>query len=73
MKCLYMKDYDISNLENETLLFIVTSTFGNGDPPENDEQFKKRIFGMKKNKWFIKLKYSTQQNLILLLKFFFCK
>lgn len=32
-----MKDYNISNLENETLVFIVTSTFGNGDPPENDE------------------------------------
>lgn len=30
-----MKDYDPSNLPHEKLMLIVTSTFGNGDPPEN--------------------------------------
>jgi sulfite reductase alpha subunit-like flavoprotein len=34
-----MKDYDVVNLEHETLLLIVTSTFGNGDAPENGEVF----------------------------------
>lgn len=32
-----MADYDISSMEHEALLLIVTSTFGNGDPPENGE------------------------------------
>ena len=32
-----MSDYDISNIEHEALLLVVTSTFGNGDPPENGE------------------------------------
>jgi sulfite reductase alpha subunit-like flavoprotein len=32
-----MSDYDISEIEQETLLVVVTSTFGNGDPPENGE------------------------------------
>ena len=69
-KCLNIKDYDFSNLENETLLFIITSTFGNGDPPENDEDFKKKIFGMKRNKWYVFsdlfLKLITQININLL-------
>lgn len=32
-----MSDYDISNIEHEALLLVITSTFGNGDPPENGE------------------------------------
>ena len=32
-----MAEYDIFKLEHETLVLVVTSTFGNGDPPENGE------------------------------------
>lgn len=32
-----MNDYDVANLEHETLLLCISSTFGNGDPPENGE------------------------------------
>lgn len=30
-----MDEYNICDLENETLLLVVTSTFGNGDSPGN--------------------------------------
>lgn len=32
-----MQDYTYPDMENEQLVLIVTSTFGNGDPPENGE------------------------------------
>lgn len=32
-----MEEYDIVHLEHEALVLVVTSTFGNGDPPENGE------------------------------------
>lgn len=32
-----MDEYDVVSLEHETLVLVVTSTFGNGDPPENGE------------------------------------
>jgi nitric-oxide synthase, brain len=48
-KLFNMSDYDIVNLEHESLLLIVTSTFGNGDPPENGEEFKKFITQIKKD------------------------
>uniref|UniRef100_A0A8C5U4A0 nitric-oxide synthase (NADPH) n=1 Tax=Malurus cyaneus samueli TaxID=2593467 RepID=A0A8C5U4A0_9PASS len=33
-KVLCMDEYDVVALEHETLVLVVTSTFGNGDPPE---------------------------------------
>ena len=32
-----MEEYSHPDIENEQLVLIVTSTFGNGDPPENGE------------------------------------
>ncbi len=32
-----MEDYNFSELEKESLLIVVTSTFGNGDCPGNGE------------------------------------
>ncbi len=32
-----MADYDVKKLERELLVIIVTSTFGNGEGPENGE------------------------------------
>lgn len=32
-----MDEYDVINIEHETLMLVCTSTFGNGDPPENGE------------------------------------
>lgn len=42
-----MDAYDTLHLEHETLLLIVTSTFGNGDPPENGESFAKQLQAIK--------------------------
>ncbi|CAH0554483.1 unnamed protein product [Brassicogethes aeneus] len=44
-----MSDYDISSIEHEALLIVVTSTFGNGDPPENGEEFAKNLYTLKMN------------------------
>lgn len=44
-----MADYDISSIEHEALLLVVTSTFGNGDPPENGEVKKIKIEIFEKN------------------------
>ncbi|OWR52517.1 nitric oxide synthase [Danaus plexippus plexippus] len=41
-----MSDYDVFSIEHETLLLIVTSTFGNGEPPANGEGFAKHLFQM---------------------------
>ncbi|XP_057655799.1 nitric oxide synthase-like protein isoform X1 [Diorhabda carinulata] len=42
-----MEDYDISNIEHEALLLVVTSTFGNGNPPENGEEFAQNLYAVK--------------------------
>uniref|UniRef100_A0A8C0GNB9 nitric-oxide synthase (NADPH) n=1 Tax=Chelonoidis abingdonii TaxID=106734 RepID=A0A8C0GNB9_CHEAB len=43
---LCMDEYDIVSLEHETLVLVVTSTFGNGDPPESGESFAKALMEM---------------------------
>nr|XP_017206470.1 nitric oxide synthase, inducible isoform X1 [Danio rerio] len=42
-----MEDYNVSELEKESLLIVVTSTFGNGDCPGNGESFKKQLLSLK--------------------------
>ena len=51
-KTICMSDYKVSNMENETILLIVASTFGNGDPPENGVEFKKSLCEMKNTSKF---------------------
>lgn len=46
-KMMCMSDYDITELEHETLLLIIVSTFGNGDPPENGEEFLNHLQSLK--------------------------
>ncbi|XP_022086266.1 nitric oxide synthase, brain-like isoform X2 [Acanthaster planci] len=45
-KVMCMEEYDVVHLEHETLLLIVTSTFGNGDPPENGEEFGRYLMDL---------------------------
>ncbi|CAG7730913.1 unnamed protein product [Allacma fusca] len=47
-----MDDYDVINIEHETLILVVTSTFGNGDPPENGESFAHSLYAIKMNQGF---------------------
>ncbi|XP_054565257.1 nitric oxide synthase, inducible [Eptesicus fuscus] len=46
-KVLCMDEYRLSSLEEEQLLLVVTSTFGNGDSPGNGEKLKKSLFMLK--------------------------
>ncbi|XP_067834486.1 nitric oxide synthase 1-like [Heptranchias perlo] len=41
-----MDEYDVINLQHETLVLVVTSTFGNGDPPENGQIFADDLMEM---------------------------
>ncbi|NWQ82251.1 NOS2 protein, partial [Columbina picui] len=44
---LCMDEYNISDLEKETLLLVVTSTFGNGDSPNNGKTLKDSLLKLK--------------------------
>lgn len=46
-KVISMDEYDVVDLEHETLVLAVTSTFGNGDPPENGEKFGAALMEMR--------------------------
>ncbi|KAB1266084.1 Nitric oxide synthase; inducible [Camelus dromedarius] len=46
-RVLCMDEYSLSHLEEEQLLLVVTSTFGNGDSPGNGEKLKKSLFMLK--------------------------
>ncbi|XP_055982486.1 nitric oxide synthase, inducible [Sorex fumeus] len=45
---LCMDEYQLDRLEEERLLLVLTSTFGNGDAPSNGQKFKKSLFMLKK-------------------------
>eukprot|EP00069_Balaena_mysticetus_P001883 bmy_15632T0 len=47
LEVLCMDEYKLSHLEEEELLLVVTSTFGNGDSPSNGEKLKKSLFMLK--------------------------
>ncbi|XP_065208793.1 nitric oxide synthase, salivary gland isoform X2 [Planococcus citri] len=42
-----MDEYDMSSIEHEAVLLVVTSTFGNGDPPENGHSFAQSLYSLK--------------------------
>uniref|UniRef100_A0A8C8BGZ4 Nitric oxide synthase n=1 Tax=Otus sunia TaxID=257818 RepID=A0A8C8BGZ4_9STRI len=46
-KILCMDEYNICDLEKETLLLVVTSTFGNGDSPNNGKALKNSLLTLK--------------------------
>nr|XP_056721020.1 nitric oxide synthase, inducible [Euleptes europaea] len=46
-KVVCMDSYNLSDLEKETLLLVVTSTFGNGDSPSNGKKLKNALLTMK--------------------------
>ncbi|XP_078670103.1 nitric oxide synthase 1-like [Branchiostoma floridae x Branchiostoma belcheri] len=46
-KMMCMDEYEITNLEKEELVIVVTSTFGNGDPPDNGEAFSQALLHMR--------------------------
>ncbi|GBP31541.1 Nitric oxide synthase [Eumeta japonica] len=48
-----MAEYDMFSIEHETLLLVVTSTFGNGEPPANGLAFAE---------YLVHLLYSEQDN-----------
>ncbi|GAU91819.1 hypothetical protein RvY_04004-2 [Ramazzottius varieornatus] len=39
-------EYDVQNLKDEQLVLVITSTFGNGDPPENGKEFAAALHQM---------------------------
>ena len=42
-----MEEYEHAQLTQETLLFVVASTFGNGESPENGASFASHLQKMK--------------------------
>ncbi|XP_063234452.1 nitric oxide synthase-like protein [Bacillus rossius redtenbacheri] len=44
-----MEDYNVNDLQQESLVLFVTSTFGNGDAPENGEAFFRNLESMRAN------------------------
>ncbi|XP_038631288.1 nitric oxide synthase, brain-like [Scyliorhinus canicula] len=45
-KVMCTDEYDIINIQHETLVLVVASTFGNGDPPENGQIFADLLMAM---------------------------
>ena len=42
-----MESYNVANLQHEELVLIVTSTFGNGEPPNNGVAFAENLVKMR--------------------------
>jgi sulfite reductase alpha subunit-like flavoprotein len=42
-----MADFDTSKLQDQQAIIVVASTFGDGDAPNNGEEFKKNLIKMR--------------------------
>ena len=45
-----MDEYDVNGISNETAVIVVTSTFGNGEPPTNAVHLHKQLLQLEMNK-----------------------
>lgn len=46
-----MADFDTSKLQDQQAIIVVASTFGDGDAPNNGEEFKKNLTKMRQENY----------------------
>ena len=49
-----MADFDTKKLQDQQAIIVVASTFGDGDAPNNGEEFKKNLIEMRQQNYIFR-------------------